>query len=249
MHAVPALRQHSTARQAAKQRHADLRGEPSHANAASGSSSTERLPPTAVKRISDVLALAEQTPVLASREEVVRVATKIASAKRELMFSTVSMDRPQYQLVFLRQWLGHLGARLQHAHTQHTHTHCTHTHTPMHTHTHTHCTHTHVHTPAGARARNVLLVGANEATCTVARQAAVACFVDGASPKQVGKQNGFGTQVVTKWWYAMVLSQAGFHLLFSDPDIVWLKDPFQHWDRSFDFQVRAPTLPVPLPQP
>ena len=113
---------------------------------------------------------------------------------------------------------------------------------------HTH-SRAHVYTPAGARARNVLLVGANEATCTVARQAAVACFVDGASPKQSGKQNGFGTQVVTKWWYAMVLSQAGFHLLFSDPDIVWLKDPFQHWDRSFDFQVRAPTLPVPLPQP
>ena len=92
----------------------------------------------------------------------------------------------------------------------------------------------------------MLLVGANEATCTVARQAAVACFVDSASPKQSGKQNGFGTQVVTKWWYAMVLSQAGFHLLFSDPDIVWLKDPFQHWDRSFDFQVRAPTLPQPV---
>ena len=142
MHPVPTLRQHSTARQAAKQRHADLRGEPSHANAASGSSSTERLPPTAVKRISDVLALAEQTPVLASREEVVRVATKIASAKRELMFSTVSMDRPQYQLVFLRQWLGHLGTRIQHAHA-HTactracaHTHCarTHTHARMYTH-------------------------------------------------------------------------------------------------------------------
>jgi hypothetical protein len=229
---VSALRQHASPRQAAKQRHADLRAGPSHAGAASTSSSTERLPPTAVKRISDVLALAQQTPVLASREEVVRVATKIASAKRELMFSTVSMDRPQYQLVFLRQWLGHLGTR-----------------NSMHTHILTHTarahTHTHVYIPAGARARNVLLVGANEATCTVARQAAVACFVDGASPKQSGKQNGFGTQVVTKWWYAMVISQAGFHLLFSDPDIVWLKDPFQHWDRSFDFQVRAQPYPYP----
>ena len=136
MSAAPALR-HASARQASKQRHADLRGEPSHAGIASSSSFTERLSPTAVKRISDVLALAQQTPVLASREEVVRVATKIASAKRELLFSTVSMDRPQYQLVFLRQWLGHLGTRIQHAawHTaysiQHTayslaraHTHC-----------------------------------------------------------------------------------------------------------------------------
>ena len=101
--AVPALRQHASARQAAKQRHADLHGAPSHAGGASSSSFGDRLPPVAVKRISDVLALAQQTPVLASREEVVRVATKIASAKRELMFSTVSMDRPQYQLVFLRQ--------------------------------------------------------------------------------------------------------------------------------------------------
>ena len=113
MSAAPPLR-HASARQASKQRHADLRGEPSHAGIASSSSFTERLSPTAVKRISDVLALAQQTPVLASREEVVRVATKIASAKRELLFSTVSMDRPQYQLVFLRQWLGHLGTRIQH---------------------------------------------------------------------------------------------------------------------------------------
>ena len=234
MHAVvPALRQHASARQAAKQRHADLHGAPSHAGGASSSSFGDRLPPVAVKRISDILALAQQTPVLASREEVVRVATKIASAKRELMFSTVSMDRPQYQLVFLRQWLGHLGGMhahtLTHAHA-HAHAHAARVHTlrvrtraRAHTHVHTY-TRTHVHTPAGARARNVLLIGANEATCTVARQEAVACFADGASPKQSGKQNGFGTQVVTKWWYAMVLSQAGFHLLFSDPDIVWLKD-------------------------
>ena len=184
-------------RHAAKQRHTELHVGPIHAAA------VDVLPPAAVKRIGDVLALSQRTPVLVSREEVVRVATTIASAKHELMFSTVLMDRQQYQLVFLRQWIGHLGAR----------------------------------------ARNVLLIGATEATCAVVRRAALACFVDGASPKQNGKQNGFGSQVVTKWWYAMVLSQAGFHLLFSDPDIVWLRDPFQHWDRSFDLQANSPLQP------
>ena len=166
------------------------------AQEASSSSGGDRLTPTAVKRIGEVLALSRRQPILSSVEEVIKVATSVASAKRELMFSTVTMDRPQYQLIFLRQWFGHLGAR----------------------------------------ARNVFLVGANEATCAVAREASLPCFTDDASPKQNGKQNGFGYQVVLKWWYAMVLSQAGLHLLFSDPDIVWLKDPFQHWDRSFDFQ-------------
>ena len=165
--AVPALRQHASARQAAKQRHADLHGEPSHAGGASSSSFGDRLPPVAVKRIRDILALAQQTPVLASREEVVRVATKIASAKRELMFSTVSMDRPQYQLVFLRQWLGHLGGmhtrsrRRTHTLTQthaHAHVHAAREHTlrvraRARAHTHTHRTHVHTYTHLQARAR------------------------------------------------------------------------------------------------
>ena len=147
-------------------------------------------------------------PVLRSHADLLSVAGSVASAKRELIFTTVTMDRQQIQLVFLRQWLGHLGAR----------------------------------------ARNVLLVGANEATCAQCRAAALPCFVDEVAPAQRGKQNGFGSQVTLKWWYAMALSQAGYHLVFSDPDIVWLRDPFQVWDRTFDFQVRqacalaAPTL-------
>jgi len=41
-----------------------------------------------------------------------------------------------------------------------------------------------------------------------------------------------------KWWYTRALIQAGYHLLFADSDVNFLLDPFQHWDRSFDLQVR-----------
>tara|TARA_B110001452_G_scaffold256648_1_gene250168 strand:+ start:214 stop:1221 length:1008 start_codon:yes stop_codon:yes gene_type:complete len=143
-----------------------------------------------------MLDMSRRRPVMRSREELLEVAAAVATPKRELMFTTVSMDNHKYQLVFLRQWLGHLGAR----------------------------------------ARNVLIVGANEETCTTAREASLPCFVDGASPRQRGKQNGFGNQVTLKWWVAMVLAQANFHLIFSDPDIAWLRDPFHAWDRSYDFQ-------------
>ena len=150
----------------------------------------------AVGRIHSVLELSRRTPVLRSLDELLRVAAEVASTKRELIYTTVSMDRALVQLVFLRQWFGNLGAR----------------------------------------ARNVLLVGANEHTCQVVREASIPCFADAAAPTQRGRQNGFGSQVTLKWWYARVLAEARFHLIFSDPDVVWLRDPFAHWERSFDFQ-------------
>jgi len=150
----------------------------------------------ALGRIHSVLELSRRTPVLRSLDELLRVAAEVASTKRELIYTTVSMDRALVQLVFLRQWFGNLGAR----------------------------------------ARNVLLVGANEHTCQVVREASIPCFADAAAPTQRGRQNGFGSQVTLKWWYARVLAEARFHLIFSDPDVVWLRDPFAHWERSFDFQ-------------
>ena len=122
----------------------------------------------ALGRIHSVLELSRRTPVLRSLDELLRVAAEVASTKRELIYTTVSMDRALVQLVFLRQWFGNLGAR----------------------------------------ARNVLLVGANEHTCQVVREASIPCFADAAAPTQRGRQNGFGSQVTLKWWYARVLAEA-----------------------------------------
>ena len=57
-----------------------------------------------------------------------------------------------------------------------------------------------------------------------------------AATAQAGYVTNIGNQVTLKWWVAMVLAQANFHLIFSDPDIAWLRDPFHAWDRSYDFQ-------------
>ena len=51
-----------------------------------------------------------------------------------------------------------------------------------------------------------------------------------------GKQNMFGHQVLLKWWYAKQLLGLSYHIVFSDPDIAWLADPFDKWDTSFDLQ-------------
>ena len=34
----------------------------------------------------------------------------------------------------------------------------------------------------------------------------------------------------------LAVAEAGHNVLMSDADIVWLRDPFQHWDRAYDFQ-------------
>ena len=43
-------------------------------------------------------------------------------------------------------------------------------------------------------------------------------------------------QVLLKWWYAQALLRLRHHIIFSDPDIAWLADPFDAWQRSFDLQ-------------
>ena len=105
------------------------------------------------------------------------------------------------------------------------------------------------------RAANVLLIGTDEATCSVARNASIPCFVDALGHARKGEEqmaplatvdveasaagkevNMFGGQVRLKWFYVRALLRLGFHLVFSDADVAWLQDPFRNWDRSFDLQ-------------
>ena len=105
-------------------------------------------------------------------------------------------------------------------------------------------------------AEHVLLIGTDEATCHVARNASIPCFVDAmgharkgeeqvaplaavdveASAAGRGEVNMFGGQVRLKWFYVRALLRLGFHVVFSDADVAWLQDPFRNWDRSFDLQ-------------
>ena len=59
-------------------------------------------------RIASLLRLARRLPIIRTLEELESVATAIATPDRELLFTTVTMDRPLFQLVFLRQWQGNL---------------------------------------------------------------------------------------------------------------------------------------------
>lgn len=99
-----------------------------------------------------------------------------------------------------------------------------------------------------SRAANVLVVGTDNATCHVLRARKIPCFVDRVAQEHElardrkivrGNVNMFGAQVMLKWWYTRALIQNGFHVLFADADVAWLQDPIEHWDRSFDLQVRV----------
>ena len=87
----------------------------------------------------------------------------------------------------------------------------------------------------------MLLIGTDEATCHVARNASIPCFVDamvgraaaGARPKRAKAMDRDET---TKWFYVRALLRLNFHIVFSDADVAWLQDPFRNWDRSFDLQ-------------
>ena len=183
------------------------RGDPSCHPAASA----EEVKSTATA-LAALLRLSEQVPVLRSLEDIQRVASAIATRESEIIYTTVTMDRGLFQLVFLRQWQGNLRGAAAHT----------------------------------------LLVGVDERTCAVARNATIPCFVDGVAPPLSGKQNMFGSQVLLKWWYAKTLLSLGFQIIFSDPDIAWLSNPFARWQhdswRAFDLQglsdIRSPNLTV-----
>ena len=101
-------------------------------------------------------------------------------------------------------------------------------------------------------ASHALMLGTDARTCAIARNASIPCFVDGLAPALKGKQNFFGHQVLLKWWYARALLGLQYHLVFSDPDIAWVKDPFAGWERTvgtpgyFDLQGLADIRSVNL---
>ena len=159
-------------------------------------------------KIAALLRLSRRVPVIRTMADLELVAAAVATADRELMFTTVTMDRSLFQLVFLRQWQGNLRSAAPHA----------------------------------------LLIGNDNRTCMIARNATVPCFVDGLAPSLSGRQNNFGSQVLLKWWYARALLGLDYHIVFSDPDITWLSDPFARWVRAFDLQglsdIRSTNLTV-----
>ena len=149
-------------------------------------------------RVAALLRLSAKMPVIRNSDDIATLAAAVANSDRELLFTTVTMDKSLIQLVFLRQWIGNL---------------------------------------RGAAAHTFML-GSDKRTCDIARNASVPCFIDGAAPALRGKQNEFGHQVLLKWWYAKELLALNYHLVFSDPDIAWLSDPFSFGSRtrSFDLQ-------------
>ncbi len=164
----------------------------------SGSGNHTGSPRATAARLARVLRLALERPAMRTMRDLDRVAAAVATDKRELVFTTVSMDRPLHQLVLLRQWVGNLRASAPHA----------------------------------------LMIGAAHRTCAVALNASIPCFVDELAPQLKGRQNFFGHQVVTKWWYARALLSLRYNIIFSDPDIAWVREPFAEWrrDSSFDLQ-------------
>jgi len=186
---------------------------------------------TARGEASLLLQRARQTAAMSSRAAVLEVAAAVATAPpngRELILGTVQLPTHNatataLHLRMLRAWYGHL--------------------------------------LRAGRAANVLLVGADRATCRAALAVSMPCFADRAAPavllpdvsRLLRRQrqtflvrgaaasrlsNIWARPVALKWWYAAILTQAGYHIVFSDADVAWLQDPLSPlaWDRSFDVQ-------------
>eukprot|EP00897_Mesotaenium_endlicherianum_P001188 jgi/Mesen1/1106/ME000123S00278 len=86
-----------------------------------------------------------------------------------------------------------------------------------------------------AGVRNFLLVGLTDQACERTRAKGIPCYVDGLPWLRRAKVY-YGRQVALKWYYFHKMVALGYHPVFLDNDVVVLKDPFQHWDRTFDFQ-------------
>ena len=169
------------------------------ARKAGGMGGAKRSGAGAVAVILSALRLSKHKGTIATQEDLLRTATHLATPSRQLMFTTVTMDKPLFQLLLLRQWAGNLRGRLA----------------------------------------NALVIGTNDYTCKVMRNESIPCFVDKLAPQLTGKQNFFPSAVLLKWWYARALLEHSFHIIFSDPDIAWARDPFGTWDESYDLQVAS----------
>lgn len=161
-----------------------------------GLGGTKRGQGGAATQIARALRLSNHKGTLTTQDDLLRVATHLATPAHQIIFSTVTMDRPLHQLLLFRQWAGNLRGRLA----------------------------------------NALVVGTNEHTCHIMRNESIPCFVDNLAPQLTGKQNFFGSQVLLKWWYARALLRHSLHIVFSDPDIAWVRDPFAAWDETYDLQ-------------
>ena len=65
--------------------------------------------------LTSLMRLTRVVPVIRNMFDLRRIAFAIATQDRELMFTTVTMDRGLFQLVFLRQWQGNLRSAAAHA--------------------------------------------------------------------------------------------------------------------------------------
>ena len=95
-------------------------------------------PRAAARRYRRLLAFSRHSGTLGSHAALLAAAARVATPARELLLTTVKMDKGGVQLQLLRQWECNLRAR----------------------------------------AANILLVGTDERTCTLARNASLPCFVD-----------------------------------------------------------------------
>lgn len=90
---------------------AKAKGGGAHGHAHDGGGGMQRT----AKGIARLLQLSARLPVIRTNEDLATVAAAVANVDREILFTTVSIDKPLHQLVFLRQWQGNLRSSAPHA--------------------------------------------------------------------------------------------------------------------------------------
>eukprot|EP00898_Chlorokybus_atmophyticus_P007429 jgi/Chlat1/7688/Chrsp64S07143 len=99
---------------------------------------------------------------------------------------------------------------------------------------------------------NVLLIGVTPESCRLAWRHGIRCFID--DTQWMVKRCEVATRVVavdTKWYFLKLMIERGYNAIFSDLDVAFLQNPFQHWNRTADYAAlsdyKIPNRP-PLPK-
>lgn len=90
--------------------------------------------------------------------------------------------------------------------------------------------------------KHTLIIGESLETCQALVLANIPhCFADDIQWMK-GRYIRMGRQVVLKWWYAKIMVDLGYSIMFMDNDVVVLQNPLNDWDLQkksgflYDFQ-------------
>ncbi|KAK9826541.1 hypothetical protein WJX74_001525 [Apatococcus lobatus] len=89
------------------------------------------------------------------------------------------------------------------------------------------------------RLQNLLVLSYDEETCLYMLRAGLLCWVDRTAPQPSDLKGQYAESVphwFEKYWWVLTLLEMEYTVLFMDNDAAVFRDPFQHYDNTYDIQ-------------